>query len=109
MGRPRETSYLPEEEGAVEAGWWTPDPRELQFGEGEKEYLIDLLMGSSTAGEGRVGPPQMPAAMGAAGSLGRRGVSSRAEGPASGGGSGEQANHGRREKKGSRRESGGKR
>jgi hypothetical protein len=66
VGQPRETSYLPKEEGAIEAGWVTPDPRELQFGEGEEEYLIDLLMGGSAACEGRVEPPRMLAATGAA-------------------------------------------
>ncbi len=35
----------------MEAGWWTPDPRELQSGEGEEEYLIELLMGGSAVGE----------------------------------------------------------
>jgi hypothetical protein len=65
VGRPHRTLYLPEEEGAVEAGWWTPDPRELQFGKGEEEYLIDLLMGGSAAGEGRAELPQMPAVTGA--------------------------------------------
>jgi hypothetical protein len=50
VGQPHETLYLSEEEGAVEAGWWSPDPTELQFSEGETEYLIDLLMGGSGAG-----------------------------------------------------------
>jgi hypothetical protein len=31
--RPRAASYLPEEEGAAEARWWTPYPREQQFSE----------------------------------------------------------------------------
>jgi hypothetical protein len=56
MGQPRETLYLSEEEGTVEAGWWSPDPTELQFSEGEPEYLIELLRGSSRAGEGKAEP-----------------------------------------------------
>jgi hypothetical protein len=36
---------------------------ELQFGEGETEYLIDLLIGGSGAGEGRAEPAQAPAAI----------------------------------------------
>ncbi len=35
VGQSCETSYLSKEEGAVEAGWWSPDPTELQFSEGE--------------------------------------------------------------------------
>ncbi len=49
-GQPHETLYLSEEEGAVEAGWWSPNPTELQFSKGEMEYLIDLFMGGSGAG-----------------------------------------------------------
>jgi hypothetical protein len=64
VGRPHETSYLLEEDGAVEAGWWTPDPRDLQFGEVEEEYLIDLLLGGSAAdhpaGGGKTGGQEAP-------------------------------------------------
>jgi hypothetical protein len=67
VGQSRETSYLSEEEGAVEAGWWSPNPTELQFSEGELEYLIDLLMGGSGAGEGRAEPVRKPAAPGTMG------------------------------------------
>ncbi len=56
VGQFRETSYLSKEEGAIEAGWWSPDPTELQFSEGEPEYLIDLLMGGSGAGKSRAEP-----------------------------------------------------
>ncbi len=61
-GQPRETLYLSEEEGAAEAGWWSPDPTEMQFGEGETVYLIDLLMGGSGAGEDKAEPTRTPAA-----------------------------------------------
>ncbi len=61
-GQPRETLYLYEEEGVVEADWWSPDPTEMQFGEGETEYLFDLLMGGSGAGEDRAEPARTPAA-----------------------------------------------
>jgi hypothetical protein len=61
-GSPYETLYLSEEEGAVEAGWWSPDPMELQPDKGEKEYLISLLMGGSSAGKGEREPAQTPAA-----------------------------------------------
>jgi hypothetical protein len=48
--------YLSEEEGAVEAGWWSPDPLELQPDEEDEEeeaqYLMSLLMGGSRAGKG---------------------------------------------------------
>jgi hypothetical protein len=50
-GQPHETVYLSEEEWAIETGWWSPDPMELQPDEGETEYLIDLLMGGSGAGK----------------------------------------------------------
>jgi hypothetical protein len=61
-GQPRGTLYLSEEEGAVEAGWWSHDPTELQFSEGEMEYLIDLLMGCSGAGEDGAEPALAPMA-----------------------------------------------
>jgi hypothetical protein len=64
VGQPCETLYLSEEKGTVEAGWWSPNPTELQFSEGELEYLIDLLMGGSGAGEGRAEPFKKPAAPG---------------------------------------------
>jgi hypothetical protein len=54
--------YLSEEEGAVEAGWWSSYPMELQHDKGETEYLIDLLMGGSDAGKGESEPAQAPAA-----------------------------------------------
>jgi hypothetical protein len=54
--------HLSEEEGAVEAGWWSPDPRDLLPCEGETEYLIDLLMGGSGAGKDKVEPAQAAAA-----------------------------------------------
>jgi hypothetical protein len=61
-GQPHETLYLSEEEGAIEAGWWSPDPTELQPNEGETEYLIDLLMGGSGAGKDESEPARIPAA-----------------------------------------------
>ncbi len=67
VGQPRETLYLSKEEGAVEAGWWSPDPTELKFGEGETEYLIDLLMGGSGAGEDGAEPARASAALGTIG------------------------------------------
>jgi hypothetical protein len=74
-GQPRETSYLSEEEGAVEAGWWSPDPTEMQLGEGEMEYLIDLLMGGSGADGNRAEPTRTPAATSTVGtSAGGEGV-----------------------------------
>ncbi len=74
----------------MEAGWWTPDPSGPRFGEGEEEYLIDLLMGGSAA--------KHPGG----------GEDGRTGGPTLGRGSGKQADLGRRTKKGSGREKGGK-
>jgi hypothetical protein len=51
---------------AVETGWWSPDPKELQFSKGEEEYLIDLLMGGSATDKRTPGEPRAPAAAGAA-------------------------------------------
>jgi hypothetical protein len=59
--QPHETLYLSEEEGAVEASWWSPDPMDLQPDEGDKEYLISLLMGGSSAGRGEPEPARTPA------------------------------------------------
>jgi hypothetical protein len=57
--------YLSEEEGAVEAGWWSPDPLELQPDEEDEEgaaqYLISLVMGGSSARSGGPKPAQTPA------------------------------------------------
>jgi hypothetical protein len=61
-GQPHETLYLSEEEGAVEAGRWSPDPMELQPNEGETEYLISLLMGGSGAGKDEFEPARTSAA-----------------------------------------------
>ncbi len=61
-GQPHEKLYLSEEEGAVEAGWWSPDPMELQPDKGETEYLISLLMGGSDAGKDESEPARTPAA-----------------------------------------------
>ncbi len=61
-GQPHETLYLSKEEGALEAGWLSPNPTELQFNEGETEYLIDLLMGSSGAGRDEVELARVPTA-----------------------------------------------
>jgi hypothetical protein len=61
-GQPHETMHLSEEEGAVEAGWWSPDPRDLLPSEGETEYLIDLLMGGSGAGKDEYEPARTSAA-----------------------------------------------
>ncbi len=61
-GQSHEMLYLSEEEGAVEAGWWSPDPMELQPDEGETEYFIDLLMGGSGAGKDESEPVRTPAA-----------------------------------------------
>jgi hypothetical protein len=61
-GQPYETLYLSEEEGAAEAGWWSPDPMELQPDEGETEYLIDLLMRGSGAGRDVAEPARTQAA-----------------------------------------------
>jgi hypothetical protein len=60
-GQSHETMHLSEEEGAVEAGWWSADPRDLLPGEGETEYLIDLLMGGSGAGEDEYEPARTSA------------------------------------------------
>ncbi len=61
-GQPHEMLYLSEEEGALEASWWSPDLMELQPDEGEMEYLIDLLMGGSGAGKDESEPARTPAA-----------------------------------------------
>jgi hypothetical protein len=105
-GQPRQTSYLPEEEGTVEDGWWSPDPRKVQFGGGEEEYLIDLLMGGSAGGEGGSKTPRMSAATGTADHPAGGGEAvgqeawpqgeARENGPAAGGGS-KKAAFGRRE------------
>jgi hypothetical protein len=48
---PNGEPYSPEEEEGEEDEefirdrWWTPDPRELQVKEEEKEYVIELLIG----------------------------------------------------------------
>jgi hypothetical protein len=54
--------HLSEEEEAIEAGWWSPDPRDLLPGEGETEYLMDLIMGGSGAGEDKHEPAGTSAA-----------------------------------------------
>ncbi len=61
---PTGTPYPSEEEGAVEAGWWSPDPLELQPNEEDGEgaqYLINLLMGGSSAESGGLEPTQTQA------------------------------------------------
>jgi hypothetical protein len=58
----RRCTSLSEGEGDVEAGWWSSDPAELQFGEGETEYLIDLLMRGSGTGRDEVEPARAPTA-----------------------------------------------
>ncbi len=40
------------DEEIIEDSWWSPDPRELQIGEGEKDYFLELLMGGSAPGGG---------------------------------------------------------
>jgi hypothetical protein len=60
-GQPPETLYLSEEEEAVEAGWWFPDPLELRPDEEDEECLISLLMGGSSAGRGDPKPARTPA------------------------------------------------
>jgi hypothetical protein len=64
-GQPHETLYLSEEEGALEAGWWSSKPMELQPDEGETEYLISLLMGGSSAEKDEPKPARTPAALNA--------------------------------------------
>ncbi len=62
---PPGTLYLSEEEGAIEAGWWSLDPLELQPDEedevGAAQYLISLLMGGSSAGSSGPEPAQTQA------------------------------------------------
>ncbi len=48
----------------METGWWSPDPEELQFSEGEEGYLIDLLMGGSATGKSTPGEARVPATAG---------------------------------------------
>jgi hypothetical protein len=56
-----------------EARWWTPDPRELQSGEREEEYLIELLMGGSAVGECKAVLARPPVADGTVGHSAERG------------------------------------
>jgi hypothetical protein len=80
--QPHEPLYLSEEEGAVEACWWSPDPTEPQFSKGEMEYLIDLLMGSSGAGRDEVEPARVPKAPSVPSrQTGKRGVTGREDHP----------------------------
>jgi hypothetical protein len=51
-----------EDEELIGNGWWSPDPGELQIGEGEQEYFIELLMGGSASGGGESAPGRPPAA-----------------------------------------------
>ncbi len=84
-GWPHETVYLSEEEGAVEAGWWTPDPAELQVSEEETEYLIDLLMRGHGAEEDEAGPTQASATPNAPSrKIGGRGATGRENQPQKG-------------------------
>jgi hypothetical protein len=41
-----------EDEEIMENSWWSPDPRELQVEEGEKDYFLELLMGGLALGGG---------------------------------------------------------
>jgi hypothetical protein len=51
---------------AVETGWWSPVPRELQFSKGEEKHLIDLLLGGSATDKSTSGAPRVPEAASAA-------------------------------------------
>jgi hypothetical protein len=58
-------SGSPEEEEDKEImkdGWWTPDLKELQIEEGEKEYFIELHMSGSALSWGEVASERPPAA-----------------------------------------------
>jgi hypothetical protein len=41
----------------MENSWWTPDPRDLQIEEREKDYFLELLMGGSAPSEGAAERP----------------------------------------------------
>jgi hypothetical protein len=46
-----------EDAGIMENSWWTPDPRDLQIEEREKDYFLELLMGGSAPSEGAAERP----------------------------------------------------
>ncbi len=46
-----------EDAGIMENSWWTPDPRDLQIEEREKDYFLKLLMGGSAPSEGAAERP----------------------------------------------------
>jgi hypothetical protein len=68
-----------EDEEIMVNGWWSPDPRELQFGEEEQEYFIELLMGGSAAGGCKAALERLPAASSTAGQLARKGGAAELE------------------------------
>ncbi len=68
-----------EDEGIIEGRWWSPDTKELQFDEGEQEYLIELLMGGSASGESKVPPERPPAASSVTGQPAKKGKAVKPE------------------------------
>jgi hypothetical protein len=46
-----------EDAGIMENSWWTPDPRDLQIEEREKDYFLELLMGGTAPSEGAAERP----------------------------------------------------
>jgi hypothetical protein len=63
----------------MEDGWWSPDPRELQIGEEETEYFIELLMGGSAAGGCKAALERPPAASGTTSQSARKGGAAELE------------------------------
>jgi hypothetical protein len=65
-----------EDEEIMKDGWWTPDLKELQIEEGEKEYFIELHMSGSALGGGVVASERPPAASSMTGRPAKNGVAS---------------------------------
>jgi hypothetical protein len=63
-----------EDEEFVRDGWWTPDLRELQVKEEEKEYVIELLMGGSMQDGAGPTPETEPSVGGMADQSGSKGM-----------------------------------
>jgi hypothetical protein len=68
-----------EDEEIIEGGWWSPDPKELQIGEGEQEYLIELLMVGSASGESKATPERPPRASNTMGQPAKKGEAMKPE------------------------------
>jgi hypothetical protein len=46
-----------EDAETIENSWWTPEPEDLQIKEGERDYFLELLMGSSAPSKGAAERP----------------------------------------------------